>query len=74
MPGRSLFAMERKSAAVGVPSGEFRPFGPDRLAARLRALLDGFSIHVAIGLRGTDGTQILRHVREFLDDRLLADS
>lgn len=47
---------------------------PDRFAARLRALLDGFSIHVAIGLRGTDRTQILGHVREFLDEGLLADA
>ncbi|MFE7445962.1 TetR/AcrR family transcriptional regulator [Streptomyces chartreusis] len=60
--------------AEGVSRGEFRPVDPDRFAARLRALLDGFSIHVAIGLRGTDRAQILRHVREFLDDSLLADS
>ncbi|MER5937280.1 TetR/AcrR family transcriptional regulator [Streptomyces sp. NPDC001928] len=60
--------------AEGVSRGEFRAVDPDRFAARLRALLDGFSIHVAIGLRGTDRAQILRHVREFLDDSLLADS
>ena len=59
--------------AEGVSRGEFRPVDPDRFAARLRALLDGFSIHVAIGLRGTDRAQVLRHVREFLDDSLLAD-
>ncbi|MFB7757186.1 transcriptional regulator, partial [Streptomyces sp. NPDC056121] len=29
-----------------------------------------FSIHVAIGLRGTDRAQILSHVREFLDEAL----
>ena len=34
------------------------------------ALLDGFSIHVAIGLRGTDRERILLHVREFLDESL----
>lgn len=56
--------------AEGVSRGEFRPVDPDRCAARLRALLDGFSIHVAIGLRGTDREQILRHVREFLDESL----
>ncbi|MET7608022.1 TetR/AcrR family transcriptional regulator [Streptomyces avermitilis] len=62
--------------AEGVSRGEFRPVepgrsvDPDRLAARLRALLDGFSIHVAIGLRGTDRGQILGHVREFLDESL----
>ncbi len=60
--------------AEGVSRGEFRPVDPDRFAARLRALLDGFSIHVAIGLRGTDRAQVLRHVREFLDDSLLADA
>ncbi|MGW7260883.1 TetR/AcrR family transcriptional regulator [Streptomyces sp. NPDC054834] len=56
--------------AEGVSRGEFRPVGADRFAARLRALLDGFSIHVAVGLRGTDRGQILGHVREFLDDSL----
>ncbi|MFF7167756.1 TetR/AcrR family transcriptional regulator [Streptomyces sp. NPDC008086] len=60
--------------AEGVSRGEFRAVDPDRFAARLRALLDGFSIHVAIGLRGTDRAQVLGHVREFLDDSLLADS
>lgn len=54
--------------AEGVSRGEFRPVDPDRFASRLRALLDGFSIHVAIGLRGTDRGQILGHVREFLDE------
>ncbi|MEV6025082.1 TetR/AcrR family transcriptional regulator [Streptomyces sp. NPDC052036] len=56
--------------AEGVSRGEFRPVDPDRFAARLRALLDGFSIHVAIGLRGTGREQVLRHVREFLDHSL----
>ena len=59
--------------AEGVSRGEFRRVDPDRFAARLRALLDGFSIHVAIGLRGTDRAQVLGHVREFLDESLLAD-
>ncbi|MEV8538292.1 TetR/AcrR family transcriptional regulator [Streptomyces sp. NPDC051572] len=59
--------------AEGVSRGEFRAVDPDRFAARLRALLDGFSIHVAIGLRGTDRAQVLGHVREFLDEGLLAD-
>ncbi|WP_330348305.1 TetR/AcrR family transcriptional regulator [Streptomyces sp. NBC_00582] len=58
--------------AEGASRGEFRPVDPDRFAARLRALLDGFSIHVAIGLRGTDREQVLAHVREFLDAALLA--
>lgn len=60
--------------AEGISREEFRRVDPDRFAARLRALLDGFSIHVAIGLRGTDRAQILRHVREFLADSLLADA
>ncbi|MEV7340190.1 TetR/AcrR family transcriptional regulator [Streptomyces sp. NPDC093544] len=59
--------------AEGVSHGEFCAVDPDRFAARLRALLDGFSIHVAIGLRGTDRGQILGHVREFLDEGLLPD-
>ncbi|MEV1026324.1 TetR/AcrR family transcriptional regulator [Streptomyces sp. NPDC050264] len=56
--------------AEGVSRGEFRAVDPDRFAARLRALLDGFSIHVAIGLRGTGRAQVLDHVREFLDEGL----
>ncbi|MEV6614449.1 TetR/AcrR family transcriptional regulator [Streptomyces sp. NPDC051051] len=58
--------------AEGVSRGEFRPVDPDRFAARLRALLDGFSIHVAIGLRGTDREQVIGHVTEFVTDTLLA--
>ncbi|MFJ8112238.1 TetR/AcrR family transcriptional regulator [Streptomyces sp. NPDC096132] len=58
--------------AEGVSRGEFRRVDADRFAARLRALLDGFSIHVAIGLRGTDRGQVLAHVREFLETALLA--
>ncbi|MFB8776173.1 TetR/AcrR family transcriptional regulator [Streptomyces broussonetiae] len=56
----------------GVSRGEFRAVDPDRFAARLRALLDGFSIHVAIGLRGADRERVLAHVREFLDETLSA--
>ncbi|MFD8374273.1 TetR/AcrR family transcriptional regulator [Streptomyces sp. NPDC059688] len=60
--------------AEGISRGEFRPVDADRFASRLRALLDGFSIHVAIGLRGTDRAQVLVHVREFITDALLADA
>jgi AcrR family transcriptional regulator len=60
--------------AEGISRGEFRPVDADRYAARLRALLDGFSVHVAIGLRGTDRTHVLGHVREFLGATLLADA
>ncbi|MFH9009910.1 TetR/AcrR family transcriptional regulator [Streptomyces sp. NPDC017943] len=59
--------------AEGISRGEFRRVDPDRFAARLRALLDGLSIHVAIGLRGTDRAGVLQHVAEFLADGLLAD-
>ncbi|MDF3302544.1 TetR/AcrR family transcriptional regulator [Streptomyces tropicalis] len=58
--------------AEGVSRGEFRAVDADRFATRLRALLDGFSIHVAIGLRGTGRAQVLAHVREFLDESLAA--
>uniref|UniRef100_A0AAU3I217 TetR family transcriptional regulator n=1 Tax=Streptomyces sp. NBC_01393 TaxID=2903851 RepID=A0AAU3I217_9ACTN len=56
--------------AEGVSRGEFRPVDADRFGARLRALMDGFSIHVAIGLRGTSRDQVLSHVKEFLDTSL----
>lgn len=56
--------------AEGISHGEFRPVDPDRFAARLRALLDGFSIHVAIGLRGTGREQVMAYVGEFLDESL----
>lgn len=56
--------------AEGISRGEFRRVDADRFATRLRALLDGFSIHVAIGLRGADREQVLAQVREFLDDSL----
>jgi AcrR family transcriptional regulator len=57
--------------AEGISRGEFRQVDADRFATRLRALLDGFSIHVAIGLRGTDREHVLAHVREFVDEALL---
>ncbi|MFF5535168.1 TetR/AcrR family transcriptional regulator [Streptomyces cinerochromogenes] len=58
--------------AEGTSRGEFRQVDADRFATRLRALLDGFSIHVAIGLRGTDRGQVIAHVREFIQDGLAA--
>ncbi|MGW1894251.1 TetR/AcrR family transcriptional regulator [Streptomyces sp. NPDC002004] len=57
--------------AEGISRGEFRAVDPDRFATRLRALLDGFSIHVAIGLRGSARDLALGHVREFVDEALL---
>ncbi|MFD4629764.1 TetR/AcrR family transcriptional regulator [Streptomyces sp. NPDC058284] len=59
--------------AEGVSRGEFKTVDPDRFATRLRALLDGFAIHVAIGLRGTGRAQVLTHVRDFLDGSLGAE-
>ncbi|MFF0291838.1 TetR/AcrR family transcriptional regulator [Streptomyces sp. NPDC005262] len=56
--------------AEGASRGEFRAVDAERYATRLRALLDGFSIHVAIGLPGTERGGILDHVREFLDESL----
>ena len=60
--------------AEGVSRGEFRRVDPDRFATRLRSLMDGFSIDVAVGLRGSDRAYVLGHVREFLDESLLADA
>ncbi|MEU6866478.1 TetR/AcrR family transcriptional regulator [Streptomyces sp. NPDC046876] len=58
--------------AEGVSRGEFRSIDPDRYAARLRALLDGFSIQVAVGLPGIGRADILAHVSEFLDQSLVS--
>ncbi|MGM9336903.1 TetR family transcriptional regulator [Streptomyces sp. TR1341] len=60
--------------AEGVSRGEFREVDADRFATRTRALLDGFSIHVAIGLRGVSREQVLLHVMEFIEDGLVARS
>ncbi|UYQ64597.1 TetR/AcrR family transcriptional regulator [Streptomyces peucetius] len=57
--------------AEGISRGEFRPVDPDRFAARLRALLDGFSVHVAVGIPGAGREQVLAHVGEFVSDALL---
>lgn len=56
--------------AEGISRGEFRAVDPDRFAARLRALLDGFSIQVAVGLPGLSRQDILDHVGEFLSEAL----
>ncbi|MEW2545587.1 TetR/AcrR family transcriptional regulator [Streptomyces sp. NPDC047002] len=58
--------------AEGVSRGEFRPVDPDRYATRLRAMLDGLSIHVVVGLPGTGRADALAHVREFLGQTLRA--
>ncbi len=67
-------AWHRDLAAIlaeGVSRREFRPVDADRFAHRLRALLDGFSVHVAVGLPGTGRAQVLDHVREFVDETLM---
>ncbi|MEV4948012.1 TetR/AcrR family transcriptional regulator [Streptomyces sp. NPDC053755] len=58
--------------AEGISRGEFQAVDPDRFAARMRALLDGFSVHVAVGIPGTGRRQVLAHVREFVEETLLA--
>ncbi|MFJ7202582.1 TetR/AcrR family transcriptional regulator [Streptomyces sp. NPDC098789] len=58
--------------AEGISRGEFRPVDADRFGARLRALLDGFSIQLAVGLPGIGREDILTHVGEFLDEALVA--
>lgn len=58
--------------AEGVSRGEFRAVDPDRFAARMRALLDGFSVHVAVGIPGTGRDQVLAHVREFIAETLIS--
>ncbi|WP_405611838.1 TetR family transcriptional regulator [Streptomyces sp. NBC_01511] len=57
--------------AEGISHGELRAVDPDRFAARLRAMLDGFSVHVVVGIPGTGRDQVLAHVREFIEDSLL---
>ncbi|MFJ5724108.1 TetR/AcrR family transcriptional regulator [Streptomyces sp. NPDC093149] len=59
--------------AEGASRGEFRTVDAERFATRLRALLDGFSVHVAVGIPGTGRSQVLEQVREFIDDSLIAD-
>ncbi|MGW2113406.1 TetR family transcriptional regulator C-terminal domain-containing protein, partial [Streptomyces sp. NPDC001948] len=54
----------------GASAGEFRPVDAGRYATRLRALLDGFSVHVAVGLPGTGRPQVLAQVREFIEESL----
>lgn len=56
--------------AEGVSRGEFRAVDADRFATRLRALLDGFSVHVTVGIPGTGREQVLTQAAEFLDETL----
>ncbi|MEV7618445.1 TetR/AcrR family transcriptional regulator [Streptomyces sp. NPDC089799] len=56
--------------AEGISRGEFRQVDAERVAARARALLDGFSIQLAVGLPTVDRPEILAHVREFFTEAL----
>ncbi|WP_335939544.1 TetR/AcrR family transcriptional regulator [Streptomyces sp. PTD5-9] len=58
--------------AEGASRGEFRAVDAERFATRLRALLDGFSVHVAVGLPGTGRREVLAQVREFVDASVMA--
>ncbi|MFE9857041.1 TetR/AcrR family transcriptional regulator [Streptomyces sp. NPDC005780] len=58
--------------AEGGSRGEFRRVDAERYATRLRALLDGFSVHVAVGLPGTGRDQVLDRVGEFIEESLTA--
>lgn len=54
----------------GASRGELREVDAERFATRIRALLDGFSTHVAMGLPGSDREQVLAHIGEFFDETL----
>ncbi|MCX4674055.1 TetR family transcriptional regulator [Streptomyces sp. NBC_01433] len=56
--------------AEGVSRGEFRAVDAERFATRLRALLDGFSVHVTVGIPGTGRDQVLDQVAEYTDEAL----
>ncbi|WP_424211612.1 TetR/AcrR family transcriptional regulator [Streptomyces sp. BI20] len=56
--------------AEGASRGELRAGDSDRIAARLRALLDGFSIQLAVGLPGVDRADILAHANEYLTEAI----
>ncbi|MEU9200268.1 TetR family transcriptional regulator C-terminal domain-containing protein [Streptomyces sp. NPDC048332] len=57
--------------AEGGSNGEFRRVDAERCATRLRALLDGFSVHVAVGLPGTGRDHVLERVGEFIEESLI---
>ncbi|MFI2778931.1 TetR/AcrR family transcriptional regulator [Streptomyces sp. ALB3] len=55
----------------GIARGEFRAVDTDRAATRLRALLDGFSVHVTVGIPGTGREQVLDEARRYVEETLL---
>ncbi|MFD9878559.1 TetR family transcriptional regulator C-terminal domain-containing protein, partial [[Kitasatospora] papulosa] len=54
----------------GIAAGEFRTVGAGRTATRLRALMDGFSVHVTVGVPGTGRQQVLDQLRTHVDETL----
>ncbi|MFF9477237.1 TetR/AcrR family transcriptional regulator [Streptomyces sp. NPDC014733] len=54
----------------GASDGTFRTADAERLATRIRALLDGFATHLVVGLPGTDLAAVRAQVAEFLDETL----
>ncbi|MEV2244461.1 TetR/AcrR family transcriptional regulator [Streptomyces sp. NPDC049970] len=56
--------------ADGVARGEFRAVDTGRAATRMRALMDGFSVHVAVGIPGTGRDQVLEQLRDHVDETL----
>ncbi|MEU3709521.1 TetR/AcrR family transcriptional regulator [Streptomyces catenulae] len=54
----------------GASDGTFRAADAERLATRIRALLDGFATHLVVGLPGTDPATVRGQVAEFLDETL----
>ncbi|MFJ9062206.1 TetR/AcrR family transcriptional regulator [Streptomyces sp. NPDC102409] len=63
--------------ADGIARGEFAAVDTDRAATRLRALMDGFSVHVTVGIPGTGRERVLDETRAYADEtlaRLAADT
>ncbi|MFH8755138.1 TetR/AcrR family transcriptional regulator [Streptomyces atroolivaceus] len=54
----------------GIARGEFRAVDTGRAATRLRALMDGFSVHVTVGIPGTGREQVLDQMRVYADETL----
>ncbi|HWU05142.1 MAG TPA: TetR family transcriptional regulator C-terminal domain-containing protein, partial [Streptomyces sp.] len=55
----------------GIARGEFRAVDTGRAAVRLRALMDGFSVHVTVGIPGTGRDQVLEQMRGYADETLM---
>jgi AcrR family transcriptional regulator len=57
--------------ADGIARGEFRAVDTDRAAVRLRALMDGFSVHATVGIPGAGRDQVLEQMRRYADETLM---